>query len=154
MVNQIMSRDVFSCAPTDSLEQAARIMWEHDVGVVPIVDAGNRVVGMLTDRDACMAAYTKGQTLGSIQCGDAMSTRIVSSFLDDDLRRAEQLMRDAQVRRLPVVDREGHLIGILSQNDLLREIGRHGREMTSDEVTSTLAAISKPRIGAQPTPRA
>ncbi len=80
-----MVREVGSCAPTDSLNVAARLMWERDCGCVPVVDRDNVVVGIVTDRDICMGAYTQGCSLHLIQVQDVMGTPVVCSEPDDDL---------------------------------------------------------------------
>lgn len=148
-VQQLMSRTVHTCRAHDTIDCAARIMWDHDLGVVPIVDDARHVIGIITDRDACMAAYTRGKRLSDIRIEEVMSRNIISVRPEDALAHAEQMMRDAQVRRLAVVDADGHLCGMLSQSDLVREAAREpaGRELSTDEVVSTLSGISRPRAG-------
>ena len=79
-VENLMTKEVATCRTDDTLSDAARIMWERDCGFVPITESGElrRVVGVVTDRDICIAAYTRGQPLGQIRIGDLMSTRIQS----------------------------------------------------------------------------
>ncbi len=89
-----MERGVASCAPTDSVNVAARIMWERDCGCVPVVDHNNAVVGMVTDRDICMGAYSQGRSLHLIQVQDVMVRPAVSCEPEDDLVTVESLMRD------------------------------------------------------------
>jgi CBS domain-containing protein len=150
-VEQLMTKTVASCVPGDTLNEAARIMWERDCGVVPVVEAqgSQHVIGMLTDRDICMAAYTKGQTLSQIQVRDAMSSGAQSCHPGQDVAEAERAMRDAQVHRLPVVDEADQLLGVISLADIAREAAREARfkrqEVTVAEVGETLAAISQPR---------
>jgi CBS domain-containing protein len=146
-----MTQNVHSCRPEDPLEYAVRIMWEHDVGAVTVVDDGGRPIAMVTDRDACMGAYINGRPLSQIRVGDVMSKSLVLARATDSVTDAELVMREHQVRRLPVVDSHGRLIGLLSQNDLVREAARErespNKEITALEVTATLAAIGKPRVG-------
>lgn len=148
-VSDVMTRDVKSCLADEDLNRASQIMWEQDCGVVPVVDSECRVVGMLTDRDACMAAYTKGLPLGSIRVGDAMVKEVVSCSSKDGIEKALSAMEKNQVRRLPVVDEAQRLVGILSLNDLVREAERQsksgGRPLISAHVASTLAAVCQPR---------
>ncbi len=148
-VKELMVREVRSVAADDSLAAAARIMWEHDCGCVPVVDQELHVVGMLTDRDICMAAYTQGVSLHQGRVSSAMSRRLFWCEPDDELAAAEKIMREVQVRRLPVIDREGHLVGILSLNDIARRAarergGRAPREVRESEVGALLAAVSAP----------
>ena len=146
-VQQIMSREVQSCQPEQALDCAAKIMWERDVGVVPVVDTERRVVGIITDRDICMAAYTQGKRLFEMGIAEIMSKNIAVVRPNDSVTRAEELMRTAQVRLIPVVDDAGKLVGLLSQNDLIRESTRGGRakEVSADEVAVTLNDIGRPR---------
>jgi CBS domain-containing protein len=148
-VEQLMKRSVKTCTVLDSLNTAAQIMWESDCGCVPVVDDGH-VVAMLTDRDICMAAYTQGAPLGAIAVPSAMSQQIYSCKSDDSVAAAEDIMRAKKVRRLPVVDTEGTLVGILSLHDIAREMtaerrGKGKREVTPETVSATLAAVCEPR---------
>jgi CBS domain-containing protein len=148
-VEQLMTQNVYACGPHDSLNTAAQMMWEHDCGCVPVVDADGRVVGVVTDRDVCMAAYTQGQTLCMIPVGRAMSKQIHTCSPDDTLTAAEAVMKAEQVRRLPVVDAQHRLVGILSLNDIARHAaherrGRGKRAIAADEVVQTLGAICEP----------
>jgi CBS domain-containing protein len=145
-VEQVMSRNVKTCLPKDTLNRAAELMWENDCGCVPVVDDDGRAVGMITDRDVCMAAYTQGGALDRLRVESAMARELRSCRPTDTILEAEHVMRAAQVRRLPVVDQEGRIIGLLSLNDLAREVTReHGASRTPDvggeEVAETLGAI-------------
>ena len=146
-IGEIMSRPAIVCRPGDSLEDAARLMWECDCGVIPVVDDDNRVAGMVTDRDICMAAYTKGRTLGELRVSEAMSRNVCTCKEDDPVEGAERLMRDRQVRRLPVVDGRGHPIGVVSIGDIARlaATGQPRGERVEREVAKSLAEISRPR---------
>ena len=150
-VEQVMAKNVVTCGPDDTVNDAARIMWEHDCGFVPIVEPGARpcVVGVVTDRDVCMAAYLRGRGLREIRIGDVMSTRVRSCRPADDVATAEATMRESQIHRLPVVDEGGLLLGVISLADIAREASRVARsrrhEVTAAEVGETLAAIRKPR---------
>jgi CBS domain-containing protein len=150
-VEEIMSRPVKACSPADDLVVPARLMWEHDIGWVPVVDERGHAVGVVTDRDLCMAAYTQGRGLSDIRVDAVMSRLLVACSPDDALTQAEKLMRDYQVRRLLVVDTFGKLLGVVSQNDLVREASREtsarrrDRELSEHEVMNTLAAIGAQR---------
>jgi len=100
-VEEIMTTSVKSCGPDDSLDTAARLMWEHDCGCVPVIDQDGRVLAMLTDRDVCMAAYTQGRTLAEIRVSAAMSNACHAVSPNDPVVAAERLMQEHQVRRLP-----------------------------------------------------
>jgi CBS domain-containing protein len=147
-VEELMTREVASCSSSATLNTAARLMWEHDYGCAPVV-ADGRVVGMITDRDICMAAYTQDRPLSTLPVSHAMSKDVYSCSPDDPLAVAERIMRERRVRRLPVIDAKGHLVGILSLNDIARTFGRDGRPAAGGprarEVASTLAAVCRPR---------
>ena len=123
-VQDIMSTTVLTCHPDDSHEQAARLMWEHDCGVVPVIDEQQRMVGMLTDRDVCMGAYTSGSRLADLRVARSMATRVRSCKPEDSLEAALEAMNEARVRRLPVVDGKQHVVGLLSMGDVLRNLAR------------------------------
>ena len=143
-LEQLMSIDLRTCSPSDTLDCAARIMWERDCGFVPIV-ASDRAVGVITDRDICIAAYTQGKLLTEISISNIAMKPVVSVRRDDSLQMAEDLMRRHQVRRLLVADEGGRLVGVLSLNDLARATGRHPSVPSESEISKTLSAISQPR---------
>ncbi len=150
-VKDVMTKEVKSCRTTDMLNTAAQIMWDHDCGCVPVVSEKDEVVGMLTDRDICMAAYTQNQPLGSLTVGSAMSTKMYGCGPEDTLEAAEQIMQQHQIRRLPVLGFEGQLLGILSLNDLALAVSEkkkdHSPGMNAAAIETTLAAVCRPRNG-------
>jgi CBS domain-containing protein len=145
-VEKLMSKDVRWCSPDQSLRDAAGLMWERDCGCVPIVDEG-RVVGMITDRDICIAALFQGRPLAEIPINQSMSRDILACRADDEVGSAEATMQRAQVRRLPVTDGIGRLVGILSLNDIAREAARQQMNRTPEiglhDVAITLGAVSQ-----------
>lgn len=147
-VEKIMTRDVASCTASDSLNRAAQLMWEHDCGCIPVVDGDKKLVGIVTDRDLTMAAYTQGKALAQIAVGDVMAHELHTCSAPETVAEVESRMREAQVRRLPVIDASGMLVGIVSLNDLAleaaRERGRHA-ERSQTEVARTLAEVSRHR---------
>jgi CBS domain-containing protein len=147
-IQEIMSKPVMTCQPNDTLNTAARLMWEHDCGAIPVTGEEGTLVGIITDRDVCMAAYTKGAALERIAVSDAMARQVFSCQADGALETAEQLMADKQIRRLPIVDGDNRPVGILSMNDIARHAAAAGKKNGLDrEVTKTLAAICQPRPG-------
>ena len=149
-VGDLMQSEVRSCTPEDALSEAARIMWERDCGCVPVVasDGSRRVVGMVTDRDICMASYTSGGRLAEMRVADAMANQVHSCHADAPLSEAEEIMQSAQVRRLPVVDPDGRLHGILSLADIAEAaagLRAPAGAVTDAEVAQTLEAICHPR---------
>jgi len=148
-VEQVMTRNVFACHPGDSLNRAAQIMWENDCGIVPVLGPDDRVTGVLTDRDICMAAYIGGMPLSDLQVCTASSNRIVACRPTDSIEAAEQHMREAQVRRLVVTDDSGRLVGVLSLSDLARQSGvfpmEKGSSFDPNSLSLTLEAVSRRR---------
>jgi CBS domain-containing protein len=154
-IETVMTRPVRACAPTDTLDTAAHLMWEGDCGIVPVVDADGRPVGVLTDRDVCMSALFNGARLAELPVARAMSRELACVSTSDSVHDALDRMRERRLRRLPVVDGEGRLVGMLSLADLAGLWSRRGdideRELRADDVARTLAGVCH---GAQPEPDA
>jgi len=150
-VGQLMNKVVETCRLDDNLATAAGKMWDRDIGCLPVMGPEGRLAGIVTDRDVCMAGYIQGRPLAEVPVRVAMSKTLYTCRPEDAVIAAEEAMRFHQVRRLPVVDASGALVGIVSLNDLAREaerqVGRKGRELTSQEVSATLAAVCAPRNG-------
>ena len=142
-VSSLVRKTITTCTSHDTLERAAQLMWERDIGCLPVIDDQGHVVGMVTDRDVCMAAYTQGTPLRAIPVATAMSRRVFSCTEHDDLKTVERVMSQHQIRRMPVIDSQGHPVGILSLNDIVRAAS--AGKLPPAEVTSTLAAVSAPR---------
>jgi CBS domain-containing protein len=144
-IDEVMTRDVRGCRLDDSLAEAARIMWERDCGCVPVVDAEGRAVAMITDRDLCMAAYLRGLPLGVMSVESAASHGVVAAYEGQSVEAAELLMRKYRLRRLPVVDALGKLVGIVSLSDLARRLrpteGEGG--LNAESIVTTLAAVGE-----------
>ena len=120
-VSELMTTDVAACLATDSLNRAAQIMWERRCGSVPVVDPSGRLVGMITDRDVGMAAYTQGRRLDDIAVTLAMSHPVWTCPPSATAEEAEGLMMAHGVHRLAVVDAEGNLMGIVSLDGIARQ---------------------------------
>jgi CBS domain-containing protein len=173
-VTHLMTRQIQCSAPQDSLERAAHLMWDHDCGCLPVCAGSGhgqrRIVGVITDRDICMCALFQHKALFDLSVGDAMTKQVLSCKPSDTVEHVEKLMRDGRVRRLPVLDAEGMLLGMISLADLARaahgfidEVAQnvqclvdaadlgdraaarksvdHGLDISESEVSDTLAAI-------------
>jgi CBS domain-containing protein len=150
-VEQLMTGDVVSCRADATLADAAMIMWRRDCGFVPVVEeTGGRFVGVVTDRDICMAATTKHSTPASIPVGAIMNKAVVTCGPTDDVKKVMHRMAEAQVRRLPVVDKAGRVKGILSLNDLVLAAERNNRRgadaVTYADVVEVLKPVSAHRL--------
>lgn len=149
-VEQIMARPVHSCRPEDSLARAAQLMWDHDCGCLPVMESNGaeRVVGIITDRDVCMCALFEGSPLSALKVRQAMAKQVQVCRPDDSLADAERVMREARVRRLPVIDDNGVLVGMISLADVAQTAERESAaarpEITPGEVAATFAEISCP----------
>ena len=149
-VSELMTTEVRACHPHDALNRAAQLMWENDCGAIPVIDASGKVIGILTDRDICMAAYTRGIPLAHARVENAMSLEVCTCIANDTVANAADQMRQRQVRRLPVIDDDGVLIGVLSLSDIVREAERNRasksrkRPMKDGELIETIGAISVP----------
>lgn len=103
-VKDLMVPSVRTCFTNDDLAKAARLMWEHDCGCVPVLDDQARIVGMITDRDISMAVFFQGVPMSEIRISRVMSRQLFVCPSDDDLSSAETIMSDKKVRRLPVLN--------------------------------------------------
>jgi CBS domain-containing protein len=139
-INEVMTERPRAVTPQTSVREAARLMEEEDVGSLPVVDEGVRLVGIVTDRDVALRVVAGGLDPEATRVSDVASSEVVALTPEDDLDEALGLMARAQVRRLPIVVRENELVGILAQAD----IARVGKEKTTGEVVE---AISRPPGG-------
>lgn len=137
--SELMTRDPVCCEPTDSVTRVAEVMKREDVGSVPVVESkgDNRLVGIVTDRDLVVKVLADGRSIDDAKARDAMTSNPVCCREDDDISRAVTLMEERQIRRMPVVGRDGHLTGIIAQADIATRLHR-------DETTGELVeAISE-----------
>ena len=134
-VSQVMTPDPRTVGPQDTLQDAARLMDQLNVGVLPVAD-GPRLIGVLTDRDIVVRSTSAGQDPRQARVEAAMTTEPRTVAEDAPVLDAIRMMKEQQLRRLPVVDGAGHLIGILSLGDLA--------EAGTPEAGDVLEAISSP----------
>jgi signal-transduction protein with cAMP-binding, CBS, and nucleotidyltransferase domain len=148
-----MSHPAVTCHLHDNLGVPAKLMWDLDCGVIPVVRDDGKLAGMITDRDICMAAYTQGCSLSEIEVSHVMASDPISARPEQSIDEVEHLMAEHQVRRIAVVDEDDRVLGVLSLNDLALEGTRPDTQMkdASARVAHTLAAISAHR---SPAPRA
>ena len=118
-VRELQTSNVKTVSPDTDLAVVAKLMWEGDCGAVPVVTDDRKVIGMITDRDICIASATRARPPAEIRAGEVITNHGVHAVKpDDDVRVAMRTMRKHKVRRLPVVDRDQRLAGIVSINDL------------------------------------
>lgn len=143
-VKDIMTRDVKAIWLTQSLADAAKEMWENDCGVLPIIKDARTVVGVITDRDICMATAMRNRNPTAISVEEVMNESVHAARPEEDVAQALRTMREHKVRRLPVVNVKGELEGILSMNDIvLHAKARNGKEaeIQYSDVVKTYQAI-------------
>lgn len=142
-VKDIMNRDVHSCRLDTDLAMAAMQMWDGDFGVLPVVANGGTVVGMITDRDICMAAATKRRDPGEIRVEEVMTGQVYGCAPDAEIHEALKIMEQRRVRRLPVMSAEdGKLVGILSLNDVALKAQADAKaDLSAQDVETTLKSI-------------
>lgn len=133
LVKRIMTSEVKSCAPDTSLAAAARIMANRDCGIVPVVDAQHKLLGVITDRDICVAVATRFRSPEEIPVRDVMTKKVHTCSPDDEARSALNLMKNHAVRRVPVVMADGRLAGLISIDDLVLRADSHKGAAVSDE---------------------
>lgn len=151
-VKEIMTTDAQSCTPDANLATAAELMWERDCGVLPVVEDGRGVVGVITDRDICMAATMKQRPLADIPVSEVVTGQLFSCAPEEDVRDALKIMQQQRIRRLPVIDAAGQLCGILSMNDvaLSAQETKQDAKVSYRDVVETYKAICAHRDLPQP----
>jgi CBS-domain-containing membrane protein len=142
----LMTRAVHTCRARDTLADAARKMWDCDVGWLPVLDDRGELVSVVTDRDVCMGALHQGSTLSGIRVESVMSPRLVTCFPGDDMADVEEILRTEQLRRLPVVDEHRRLAGVVTLSDVVR-----GLEREIDEAEQVVKSDREHRSRTAPT---
>jgi CBS domain-containing protein len=143
-VRDVMTKNVAFCRPENNLAEVTELMWKHRCGAVPIVVESGRVVGIITDRDICMALGTRNLKASNLTAADVSLPKYFACGPFEDIHDALQTMASQEVRRLPVVDADGKLVGILSIDDVVL-FARAGSTINFGEVIRTLKAICEYR---------
>ncbi|HSQ24318.1 MAG TPA: CBS domain-containing protein [Pyrinomonadaceae bacterium] len=153
-VKDVMTPDAKAIWITESLADAAKEMWENDCGILPIIKDGRKVVGMITDRDICMATAVRDRNPSSISVEEVMNATVYAAEPEAEVEQALQTMREHRIRRLPVLNVAGELEGIVSMNDIVRKAkAGDGKKPGIDyaDVVKTYQAICEhPLATAQP----
>lgn len=144
-VKDVMTPNAKAIWLTESLMDAAKLMWENDCGVLPIIKDGRKVIGMITDRDICMAVAMRDTNPSGVSVEEVMTGEVYAVELEDDVDQALQTMKDHRIRRLPVLNPEGELEGMLSMNDIVLHAktskGAAAGTIRYDNVVKTYQAI-------------
>lgn len=148
-IKDVMMGTPYYCGLGTNLGSAVELMWNGNCGFLPVVDTEGRVTGVITDRDICIALATRGFPAGEVKVEDVITRNLFSCRPDDDVHTALQTMREAKVRRLPVIAPDGGLVGIVSMDDLVMHAQPRGAgrepELTCDEVVKTYQAVMQSR---------
>jgi len=139
-VREIMTEPLLTCVPETSLAVAARLMGETNYGTLPVIDAHGRLVGIITDRDICLAVARTNRNALNVAVHEVMTPKVFSVPVDDDVHAALAAMKEARVRRLPVRDESGHLKGMLSVEDVVVR-GLEGGGINTAEIVEALRVI-------------
>ena len=151
-VKDIMTPNAKAIWLTESLADAAQLMWENDCGVLPIIKDGRKVIGMITDRDICMAVAMRDRNPSGVSVEEVMTGQVYCVAAEDELDQALLAMQEHKIRRLPVVNAEGELEGIVSLNDVVLNAASDavtGESINYADVVKTYQAICQ-----RPTPAA
>jgi CBS domain-containing protein len=151
-IQELMSKDPAYCLPADTAQKAAGIMKAKNTGIVPIVENERslKLVGVVTDRDLCLEIIAEGRDPKGMQVKDCMTDVVIACRPEDDVEKALELMRENLVRRIPVVDKENKLQGMVSMADLVRR-GKLEAGKTQDtlrKISEPTSEASKPRAQA------
>jgi CBS domain-containing protein len=149
-VKEVMTATPYYCQPETNLGSATELMWNANCGFLPVQGTDGKIVGVVTDRDICVALGTRNRLPGDVTVGEVMSDKVFSCDLDDDIHIALQTMKEGKVRRLPVIAKNGTLVGVISTDDILlraepTSMGKHP-ELSSDEVVRTYRAITQRQV--------
>lgn len=141
-VEKVMTKNVTVCGLNDDLSKFVEVMRLKDCGVVPVIDAENRLVGIVTDRDVCFGVGSKKLT--AVKAGEIMASgEIIACAPTESVKSALKKMREHQLKRLPVVAESGEIVGILSVSDVLRKAGKD--KNLKKQVYKTFESITAPR---------
>jgi CBS domain-containing protein len=143
LVRDIMTTAVQTCQPSADLAAAAKLMWDYDCGFLPVVDAAGLVVGVITDRDICIACATRRLPPERIAVDQVMSRAVRACMPGDTLQAALATMTQFKVRRLPVITDRGALVGVVAMNDMVLAAERKG--VPAKDVVAALAGICEHR---------
>ena len=151
-VREVMTRKAVFCGPESTLEEATFLMRKHDCGFLPVVGDGGNVIGVVTDRDLCIALGTRNRKPSDLRVWDVMPHKLFTCMEGDDVHCALKTLRCAKIRRLPVIDRDGSLSGVLSIDDIVLHAREHllRKDISYADVEKTYKAIRGRPIAAEP----
>ena len=138
-ISEVMTRGVRTLAPSDTVVMAAQAMDELDIGVIPVCE-GDRLIGVVTDRDIVVRGIAQGRPVENIALNDVMSADVRSCYEDQSIDEVLEQMRDAQIRRIPVLDHDEHLVGMVSLGDVaVKGDGGDGTSQALEDISQPAA---------------
>jgi len=148
-IRHVMTKDPSCCVPSDSAVRAAKIMRDERAGIVPIIEneQSQRIIGVVTDRDLCMNVVAEGRDPATVTVQECMTTKVVTCSPDDSIEKVTELMRENQIRRVPVVNDGGELQGIVALADVVERgnVKTTQTHETLKQVSAPTDVPSKPR---------
>lgn len=150
IVADVMMRTPASCTADTNLAAAVEILWNRNCGMLPIVDREGKVTGVVTDRDICIALGSRNRPAAEIAVAEVQPENLFACHADDDIHSALAIISGAKVRRLPVVDDQGRLQGILSLDDVVLHAmsGSPGRipDLSNSDVIEYMKHVYRPNL--------
>ena len=140
--SEVMTQSPVCCLPTDTVSKVAQMMKAEDVGSIPVVEDERtlKLIGIVTDRDLAMQVVAGGRDANSTEVAEVMTYSVVTCRADDDVQKAVDAMAHHQLRRMPVIDDDHRIVGIISQADVATRVDR------SEEVAEMVKEISQPTM--------
>ncbi|HZS03959.1 MAG TPA: CBS domain-containing protein [Blastocatellia bacterium] len=141
---EVMTRNVITVYPDDSIERAARLMTECDCGALPVVDRNGRLIGMVTDRDITVRSTARGIDPRRSRVAECMTDEAIACHVNDSIRNCMRQMSRHQIRRIPIVNDRYEVIGIISQGDLARHAATYQGRGERRALADVMCAVSRP----------
>ena len=140
--SDVMTQDPVCCLPTDTVSKAAQLMKSEDVGSIPVIEDEQtmKLIGIVTDRDLALQVVAPERDASSTQVEDVMTYEVITCRATDDVQKAVDAMAQHQLRRMPVIDGDHRIIGIISQADVATRVER------SEEIAEMVKEISQPTV--------
>jgi CBS domain-containing protein len=140
-IKHVMTKDPSCCVPSDSAQRAASIMRDEHAGIVPVIDdaQSRKIAGVVTDRDLCMNVVAEGRDPSAVTVEQCMTAKVVTCSPNDSVERATELMRENQIRRIPVVNEGRELQGIVALADVVERAN-----LKTTQTHETLKKVSAP----------
>jgi len=146
LVKDLMTGNVSFCRPESNLAELAEVMWNQQCGALPMLDDSGRVIGIVTDRDICIALGTRNIRASDVLARDVSPPTCYTCSPNNNARDALRTMANQEVSRLPVVDEAGQLVGILSIDDIVFRAGGGSSDLNDREIIDTIRAMREERI--------